>query len=78
LRQALLRLPELELQLVYLRYFRLKGIEEIASKTGLTRRAIDSRLWRARKFLREALDTVEERAQTRAPALRARRNKLLS
>jgi RNA polymerase sigma-70 factor (ECF subfamily) len=72
LRQALERLPELERLLVYLRYFRLKNIEEIAARTGLTRRAIDTRLWRARKVLRDALEDKPNRhlaprpAQTRA------------
>jgi RNA polymerase sigma-70 factor (ECF subfamily) len=59
LRQALDRLPELDRLLVYLRYFQLKRSEEIAAMTGLTRRAIDTRLWRARKGLRETLETLE-------------------
>lgn len=62
LREALERLPELDRWLVYLRYFQLKRSEEIAAKTGLTRRAIDTRLWRARKVLRETLETLEERS----------------
>ena len=62
LRQALDRLPELDRLLVYLRYFQLKRSEEIAAMTGLTRRAIDTRLWRARKGLREMLETLEERS----------------
>jgi RNA polymerase sigma factor (sigma-70 family) len=62
LRQALDQLPELDRLLVYLRYFQLKRSEEIAALTGLTRRAIDTRLWRARKGLRETLETLEERS----------------
>jgi RNA polymerase sigma-70 factor (ECF subfamily) len=62
LREALDRLPELDRLLVYLRYFQLKRSEEIATTTGLTRRAIDTRLWRARKVLRETLETLEERS----------------
>jgi RNA polymerase sigma-70 factor (ECF subfamily) len=62
LRQALDRLPELDRLLVYLRYFQLKRSEEIAALTGLTRRAIDTRLWRARKGLRETLEALEERS----------------
>jgi RNA polymerase sigma-70 factor (ECF subfamily) len=62
LREALDRLPELDRLLVYLRYFQLKRSEEIAAMTGLTRRAIDTRLWRARKVMRETLETLEERS----------------
>jgi RNA polymerase sigma-70 factor, ECF subfamily len=53
--QALATLPELDRQLIYLRYFKFASTEELAAKTGLTRHAIDTRLWRARKSLREAL-----------------------
>jgi len=55
LRLALERLPELDRFLVYQRYFRFASTEELAKKTGLTRHALDTRLWRARKSLREAL-----------------------
>lgn len=65
LRQALEGLPELDRTLIYLRCFRLASTEEIANKTGLTRHAIDTRLWRARKQLRIAL---EERAHGRVGA----------
>ena len=60
-RRVLEHLPELDRLLVYLRYFHLASTEEIAARTGLTRRAIDTRLWRARRSLREALDALEER-----------------
>jgi RNA polymerase sigma factor (sigma-70 family) len=53
--QALAMLPELDRQLIYLRYFKFASTEELAAKTGLTRHAVDTRLWRARKSLREAL-----------------------
>jgi RNA polymerase sigma factor (sigma-70 family) len=53
---ALERLPELDRLLVYLRYFKLASTEEIAARVGLTRHAIDTRLWRVRKGLREALE----------------------
>ncbi len=53
--QALATLPELDRQLIYLRYFKFASTEELAAKTGLTRHAVDTRLWRARKSLREAL-----------------------
>jgi RNA polymerase sigma factor (sigma-70 family) len=55
LRLALATLPELERYLIYLRYFKFASTEELAAKTGLTRHAVDTRLWRARKSLREAL-----------------------
>lgn len=55
LASALTELTELDRTLVILRYFRLASTEEIANKTGLTRHAIDTRLWRARKQLRDVL-----------------------
>ena len=67
LRRALEELPELDRLLVYLRYFRLDPTEEIAARTGLTRRAIDTRLWRARKMLRETMEAAEHHAPHVAP-----------
>jgi RNA polymerase sigma factor (sigma-70 family) len=55
LRQALEQLPELDRLMVYLRYFQFASIEEIAARTGLTKHAVDTRLWRVRKSLRETL-----------------------
>ena len=55
LRQALATLPELDRYLIYQRYFKFASTEELAAKTGLTRHAVDTRLWRARKSLREVL-----------------------
>ncbi len=55
LRLALATLPELDRYLVIQRYFRFASTEELATKTGLTRHAVDTWLWRARKSLREAL-----------------------
>lgn len=63
--QALVGLPELDRKLVYLRYFKLASTEEICQQTGLSRHAIDTRLWRARKALR---DTLEEQAHERVRA----------
>jgi len=60
LRIALAMLPELDRQLVYLRYFKFATTEELAAKTGLTRHAVDTRLWRARKNLREALERAQK------------------
>lgn len=68
LRRALEQLPELDRTLVYMRYFRLSTTEEIAAATGLTRRAIDTRVWRARKMLRETLEALERRPQQAADA----------
>jgi RNA polymerase sigma factor (sigma-70 family) len=55
LRLALATLPELDRYLIYQRYFKFASTEELAVKTGLTRHAVDTRLWRARKSLRETL-----------------------
>ncbi len=55
LRLALATLPELDRFLIYQRYFKFASTEELAAKTGLSRHAVDTRLWRARKSLREAL-----------------------
>ena len=62
---ALESLTELDRVLVYMRYFKLASTEEICRKTGLTRHAIDTRLWRARKSLR---DTLEERVHEQVRA----------
>jgi RNA polymerase sigma-70 factor (ECF subfamily) len=56
LRLALATLPELDRYLIYQRYFKYASTEELATKTGLTRHAVDTRLWRARKSLRNALE----------------------
>ena len=55
LRLALATLPELDRYLIIQRYFKFASTEELATKTGLTRHAVDTRLWRARKSLRETL-----------------------
>src|SRR2546423_568169 len=52
---ALATLPEFDRSLIYQRYFKFASTEELAAKRGLTRHAVDTRLWRARKSLREAL-----------------------
>lgn len=66
LREALESLSSLDLKLVYMRYFQLASTEDICSATGLSRHAIDTRLWRARKALREAL---QEKANEAVRAL---------
>jgi len=55
LQQALLRLSELDRFIVYLRYFHHASIEEIAARTGISKHAVDTHLWRARKALRSTL-----------------------
>ncbi len=55
LRQALERLSELDRLIVYLRYFHHASIEEIAARTGISKHAVDTHLWRARKSLRGTL-----------------------
>ncbi len=55
LHDALKRLSDLDRQLVYMRYFLLQSTEEIANLTGLSKHAVDTRLWRARKHLKETL-----------------------
>jgi RNA polymerase sigma-70 factor (ECF subfamily) len=66
LKQALEALPELDRLLVYMRYFKLASTEDICAKTGLSRHAIDTRLWRARKALRDTLEELRhERVRAR-------------
>ena len=65
LASALDALPALDRYLVYMRYLCLATTEEISGKTGLSRHAIDTRLWRARKALRVIL---EERIHERVRA----------
>jgi RNA polymerase sigma-70 factor (ECF subfamily) len=55
LESALNELNSLDRRLVLMRYFQLTPTEQICAETGLTRQAIDTRLWRARKALRDAL-----------------------
>ena len=50
--RALASLPELDRQIVNRRYFRGEAVAEIAASTGLTGRAVENRLWRARTALR--------------------------
>ena len=52
---ALNELNSLDRRLVLMRYFQLTPTEQICAETGLTRQAIDTRLWRARKVLRDTL-----------------------
>ncbi len=67
LRAALESLSSLDLKLVYMRYFQLASTEDICAATGLSRHAIDTRLWRARKALREALQEKTHEAVRALP-----------
>lgn len=55
LHAALTHLPDLDRQLVYYRYFGLRSTEDIAALTGLSKHAVDTRLWRVRKQLKDTL-----------------------
>ena len=55
LRRALERLPTFDRLLIYLRYFQFLNMKQLAARTGLSKHAIEARLWRARKVLRELL-----------------------
>ncbi len=72
LSRALEGLPELDRLIVYLRYFQFAGIREIAARTGLTKHAVEARLWRARKVLRRVLEEPTNHAlgQRRRRAVR--------
>ena len=68
LRLALAMLPELDRYLIYQRYYKYASTEELAAKTGLTRHAVDTRLWRARKSLKETLkEHANEYERARKP-----------
>jgi RNA polymerase sigma factor (sigma-70 family) len=67
LREALESLSSLDLKLVYMRYFQLASTEDISAATGLSRHAVDTRLWRVRKSLREALQEKTHEAVRALP-----------
>lgn len=53
---ALELLPKGEKEILYRRYFLDESIDRIAADLGLSRGAVDNRLWRARKSMKKALD----------------------
>ncbi len=55
LQSALDKLPPVDRELVYRRYFLDEKVADLAVAFGLTRQAADNRLWRARQALRSAL-----------------------
>ncbi len=58
LKQALESLSEQDRTIVYMRYFLMAPTEEICSRMKLSRHAIDTRLWRARKALQMAIEEL--------------------
>jgi RNA polymerase sigma-70 factor (ECF subfamily) len=77
LRCALEQLPTFDRLLVYRRYFQFASIKEIAAYTGLTKHAVEARLWRARKFLREALQEQGPDVAIKRTAIRTGRRRSL-
>lgn len=57
---ALRRLPPAERELLIRRYFFEESVAEIARDLGLSRGALDTRLWRARQNLRRLLSDESE------------------
>lgn len=53
--QALQELSSLDKKLVYRRYFLHEKISDLAAENNMSRHAVDSRLWRARKLLKSYL-----------------------
>ena len=58
LRRALESLSEQDRTIVYMRYFLLATTEEICARMKLSRHAIDTRLWRARRALQNAIEEL--------------------
>jgi RNA polymerase sigma-70 factor (ECF subfamily) len=58
LRRALESLSEQDRTIVYMRYFLLASTEEICARMKLSRHAIDTRLWRARRALQNAIEEL--------------------
>lgn len=60
LQSALKTLTVLERELIYRRYFLDESINDLVSDYGQSRQSIDNRLWRAKKSLRNVLETRTE------------------
>jgi len=58
LRRALESLSEQDRLIVYMRYFLLATTDEICARMKLSRHAIDTRLWRARRALQNAIEDL--------------------
>jgi RNA polymerase sigma factor (sigma-70 family) len=74
LRHAIEDLPAFDRFLIDLRYFQSASMREIAARTGLTRHALEARLWRARKTLRARLQEWAPGIQVNRASLRAGRS----
>lgn len=61
LQAALKTLTASERELLYKRYFLDVSVTELSKEYGLSRQAVDNRLWRARKSLKTALVAGEEK-----------------
>ena len=55
LQRALKGLKSLDLQLFYRKYYYLQSTAQIAAEMGMTERAVEGRLYRIKKQLRNAL-----------------------
>lgn len=77
LRRALEQLPSFDRLLIYRRYFQFTSIKEIAARAGLTKHAVEARLWRARKVLREALQEQESDLAIKQTTIRVGRRRAL-
>lgn len=60
LQSAIKTLPVQERELIYRRYFLDESIKDLVSCYGLSRQSIDNRLWRAKKSLKNFLETRKE------------------
>lgn len=58
---ALATLSPLDREIVYRRYFLDEDLDRLALSLGLSRHAVDNRLWRARRALRAELEDVTAR-----------------
>lgn len=59
--EAMMALPEEEREALYRRYFLEESAAEIAASLNISRGAVDTRLWRARKTLKRYLKQQEEK-----------------
>jgi len=55
LQQALLRLREADRVLIYRKYYYFQSTAQIARELGMTERAVEGKLYRAKKRLKETL-----------------------
>lgn len=58
LQKAIAKLPERERCLIYRKYYYMQSTSQIASELGMTQRAVEGKLYRAKKKLQKALGGV--------------------